>query len=185
MKSFVGLWLVAPAVMVLHHGTADSAAPPPQLLTAVVDGDYYHGGSPSPAMVELGRILFFDKILSGNRNIACATCHHPDLATTDGLALGLGEGAQGLGPERRAGSEKAIGVNGRVPRNSSALFNVGAGEFTRLFHDGRVETDPDGPVRGWIHHSCQVEATQGTRQRACCAGHVPGRFSDRDGRPRR
>ena len=148
MKSLVGVLLVAPAVMVSHHGTVDSAAPPPLLRAAVVDGDYYHGGAPSPAKVELGRVLFFDKILSGNRNIACATCHHPDLGTTDGLVLGLGEGAQGLGPERRAGSEKATGVHGRVPRNSSALFNVGAEEFTRLFHDGRVETDPEGQYEG-------------------------------------
>ncbi len=77
---------MAPAVIVVHHGTADSAARPPQLPDIVVDSDYYHGGWPSPAKVALGRALFFDKILSGNRNIACATCHHPDLGTTDVLA---------------------------------------------------------------------------------------------------
>ena len=148
MKSFAGLWLAAPAVAALYYGSAESTRPPAQLPAAVVDSDYYHGGSPSTAKVELGRALFFDKMLSGNRNIACATCHHPDLGTTDGLALGLGEGPKGLGLERRAGSDKATGVHGRVPRNALALFNLGAHEFTRLFHDGRVETDPEGYYEG-------------------------------------
>src|SRR5688500_2490497 len=31
----------------------------------------------SAELIALGRALFFDKELSGNRNIACATCHHP------------------------------------------------------------------------------------------------------------
>jgi cytochrome c peroxidase len=148
MKSLAALVLVTTAIIILHSGGTDSGTPPAQLPQVVVDSDYYDGGSPSSAKVELGRMLFFDKILSGNRNIACATCHHPDLGTTDGLALGLGEGLRGLGPERRAGSDKAAGVHGRVPRNSPALFNLGAKEFTRLFHDGRVETDPDGLYEG-------------------------------------
>ncbi len=148
MKSFAALLLATPAIIVSHSGGADSGAPPPQLPEVVVNSDYYDGGSPSSARVELGRMLFFDKILSGNRNIACATCHHPDLGTTDGLALGLGEGPHGLGPERRVGSTKAAGVHGRVPRNAPALFNLGAKEFIRVFHDGRVETDPDGLYEG-------------------------------------
>src|SRR5690606_1290938 len=40
-----------------------------------------------PARVELGRALFFDKILSGHRDVACATCHHPAHGFTDGLSL--------------------------------------------------------------------------------------------------
>jgi len=30
-----------------------------------------------PALVDLGQALMFDKVLSGNRDIACATCHNP------------------------------------------------------------------------------------------------------------
>ena len=33
----------------------------------------------------------------------------------------------------------------RIPRNAPALFNLGAHEFTVLFHDGRIEVDPDRP----------------------------------------
>ncbi|MEO1139613.1 MAG: cytochrome c peroxidase [Pseudomonadota bacterium] len=88
----------------------------------------------------LGRDLFFDPILSGNRNIACATCHHPDFGSSDGVSLSFGEGGLGLGPERRKGSETAPD---RLPRNAPGLFNLSAGEFTALFHDGRVQRDAD------------------------------------------
>ncbi|MDT8436114.1 MAG: cytochrome c peroxidase, partial [Gemmatimonadota bacterium] len=110
----------------------------------VEDADYYEDGDPPDARVELGRMLFFDRVLSGNRNISCADCHPPALATSDGLPLGFGEGASGLGPQRRPGATIGTAVTGRVPRNSPALFNLGAREFERLFWDGRVETDPNG-----------------------------------------
>ena len=50
--------------------------------------------------IQLGQLLFYDKILSGNRNISCGTCHHPDHGTSDGLSLGIGEGCIGLVPKR-------------------------------------------------------------------------------------
>jgi len=90
----------------------------------------------------LGRLLFFDPLLSGNRNIACATCHHPTLGSADGLSLGIGEGGLGLGERRRIGEE---GVKHRVPRHAPALFNLGAHEFEVLFHDGRVSVATDEP----------------------------------------
>lgn len=93
--------------------------------------------------VRLGWHLFYDPILSGNRNIACATCHHPRFATSDGLSLGLGEGGVGLGPARRANPANL--PEQRIPRNAPALFNLGAAEFTVMFHDGRIEADPSRP----------------------------------------
>ena len=101
--------------------------------------------APQPAdKVELGRLLFFDKILSGNRNISCATCHHSLTGTGDGLALPIGEGGRGLGPTRDTGSG-ADAVPERVPRNAPAVFNLGAREFEVLFHDGRVAFDSNHP----------------------------------------
>ena len=115
-----------------------------ELPDPVTDADYYDNGVTPPEKVELGRLLFFDEVLSGNRNIACATCHHPKHATSDGMGLGFGEGPQGLAPERTPGETVASAVHGRMPRNAQALFNVGAKEFTKLFHDGRVELDVNG-----------------------------------------
>ncbi|WP_204113582.1 cytochrome-c peroxidase [Shimia biformata] len=96
-----------------------------------------------PAKVELGWLLFHDPILSGNREVSCATCHHPRFGTSDGLSLGVGDGGKGLGPERVTGSENP--PEQRIPRNAPALFNLGATEFTVMFHDGRLEADPTQP----------------------------------------
>lgn len=115
----------------------------PQIQPAT-DADFYDDGRPRPAKVELGRNLFFDKVLSGNFNISCASCHHPMAATADGLSLSMGEGAAGLGITRDAGSGSDA-VHERVPRNAPALFNIGAREFAVMFHDGRVAVDPTQP----------------------------------------
>ena len=96
-----------------------------------------------PVEAALGQLLFHDPILSGNRNIACATCHHPRFGTSDGLSLGMGEGGTGLGPDRAEDPDNP--PEQRIPRNSPALFNLGAHEFTVLFHDGRIEVDPSRP----------------------------------------
>jgi cytochrome c peroxidase len=138
---------LALACLAYVHGTSETASAEhetPALPPAVTDADYRTASAQGSEMVELGRLLFFDKVLSGNRNISCATCHHPSLATGDAVALPLGEGARGLGPERRAGTGSEEAVHGRVPRNSPPLFNLGAREFTRMYHDGRVEVDTQG-----------------------------------------
>ena len=109
--------------------------PPP-----VTDEMYVPVGA---AEAELGRLLFWDPILSGNRNISCGTCHHPRFGTSDGVSLALGEGGVGLGPDRIP--DPLNMPEERLPRNAPALFNLGAEEFTVLFHDGRVEADPSRP----------------------------------------
>ncbi|AZV77119.1 cytochrome-c peroxidase [Parasedimentitalea marina] len=96
-----------------------------------------------PARVELGQLLFYDPILSGNRNISCGTCHHPRFGTSDGMSLSIGEGGLGLGPDRRI--DPSNPPEHRLPRNAPALWNLGATEFTSFFHDGRLEVDPDKP----------------------------------------
>ena len=112
-----------------------------RLPAPAMDADYYDQGSPDAARVELGRMLFFDKILSGNLNISCATCHHSLSGPGDGLSLPVGEGGTGLGVTRDTGTG-ADAVLERVPRNAPPVFNLGAAQFHRMFHDGRVETDP-------------------------------------------
>ena len=98
---------------------------------------------PDPGLIAVGRLLFHDPVLSGGRGVSCASCHHPRFGTSDGLSLGLGDGASGLGPERRA--DPANLPERRVPRNAPALFNLGFPEFTRFFWDGRLEEDPARP----------------------------------------
>jgi len=95
------------------------------------------------AEARLGQLLFYDRILSGNRNVSCSTCHNPAFGTGDGVSLGIGDGGIGLGPKRVADPDNL--PEQRVPRNSPALFNLGAHSFTALFFDGRIEVDPDRP----------------------------------------
>jgi len=95
-----------------------------------------------PALVALGEALFFDPILSGNMDTACASCHHPSFGSSDGLSLTLGTGAVGVGPARADGAHPPF-----VPRNSQALFNLGDPSFTRMFWDGRVELDGEGQLQ--------------------------------------
>src|SRR5262245_10474895 len=54
----------------------------------------------TPEKIELGRLLYFDPILSGDNTQSCATCHHPDLGFSDGRNFSMGLGGQGVGPER-------------------------------------------------------------------------------------
>ncbi|WP_246660412.1 cytochrome c peroxidase [Nitratireductor sp. XY-223] len=88
----------------------------------------------------LGRLLFYDPVLSGNRNISCGTCHHHTLAGADGLALGVGEGGDGIGEKRTTGTGRDR-IDRRVPRNAPALFNIGHKDIRHLFHDGRLSID--------------------------------------------
>ena len=51
----------------------------------------------SAAKAELGRLLFFDPILSGAQVRSCASCHNPGLAWGDGLPKAIGENQKTLG----------------------------------------------------------------------------------------
>lgn len=103
----------------------------------------------------IGQLLFYDKILSGNQNISCGTCHHHDLGGTDGLSLGIGEGGVGLGPERVSG-DGADAIRKRIPRNAPALWNLGHKDVRVMFHDGRLEPSNlydngfDSPAEEWL-----------------------------------
>jgi cytochrome c peroxidase len=82
-----------------------------------------------PSLVALGEALAYDRILSGNRDVSCMTCHHPRFATADERVLPAGVGADGLGIQR---SPDAM-----IPRNAPPLFNLHA--MPNMFWDGRVE----------------------------------------------
>ena len=133
------LFLVA--LVFVFASMAVVAAPKSKLPKPATEDMFYPRDS---AKEELGRLLFFDKILSGNMNTSCATCHHPFAWTADSLSLSIGEGGTGVGPTRDTGNGTDA-VLERVPRNAPHIFNLGAKEFTRMFHDGRVEADLTQP----------------------------------------
>ena len=99
-------------------------------------------------LAQLGKLLFFSKALSGDLDVACASCHHPLMAGGDGLSLSVGVGAENpdlVGPGRRHDWQGRGAVDPdadggpNVPRNAPTTFNVAM--YDRfLFHDGRVES---------------------------------------------
>ena len=73
-----------------------------------------------PATVALGQKLFFEPRLSGDGTVACATCHDPDRAFTDGRPV-------------------SIGIHGRVgQRNAPTILNTLYSKHQ--FWDGRVDS---------------------------------------------
>jgi cytochrome c peroxidase len=73
----------------------------------------------------LGRVLFYDKSLSINNTVACASCHHQDKAFTDGLSLSKGFN------------------NGLTRRNAMPLINLKYFKGKKMFWDLRAATLED------------------------------------------
>jgi cytochrome c peroxidase len=74
----------------------------------------------TPAKIELGKKLFFDRRLSGDGTMSCATCHDPENSFSDGLEISLNYPTT------------------RNWRNSPTL--IGVGFQKHLFHDGRASS---------------------------------------------
>lgn len=99
--------------------------------------------------VELGRFLFFDKRLSKNNTIACASCHIPAMAFTDGQPV-------------------STGIN-RLQGGRSAPASINRVFSTAQFWDGRGATLEDqsvGPLvspveHGFVNHDEMVKKLKG------------------------
>lgn len=77
--------------------------------------------------IHLGRLLFFDPLLSGNHQLSCAHCHDPRRSFTDGLPVGRGMTT--------------------LTRATPPLWNVAF--FRKFFWDGRaptLEKQAEGPL---------------------------------------
>lgn len=87
----------------------------------------------NPAAAKLGHQLFFDKRFSSNGQVACATCHKPELHFTDGQALATG-----------------VGITGR-----SSPSIVGTAYHPFIFWDGRADSQwaqALGPMESAVEH---------------------------------
>jgi cytochrome c peroxidase len=84
---------------------------------------------PSAALVQLGKVLFFDTRLSLKDNQSCATCHNPDLGFGEGIASGFGT------------------MGGNLGRNTPHIYNLAWA--SAFFWDGRassLEEQALGPI---------------------------------------
>jgi cytochrome c peroxidase len=117
------LWIVTILVMACHHVERDADPT-----------------SRAAAIAALGRMLFFDPVLSADGLISCARCHQPERAYTDGRRL-------------------AAGAGGRVgTRNAPSLLDVG--RQRSLFWDGRrarLEDQALDPLLNEVEHGLTDE----------------------------
>ncbi len=113
-----------------------------------------------PNEVKLGQALFFDPLIGGNRDVSCATCHHPLTATADGRSRAVGTRAYVDKGRRMPEGLRLVDVKGRdpvlmgfdlakaahpfTPRNSPDIFNRGDSEWHTMFWDSRAHLNEDG-----------------------------------------
>lgn len=111
---------------------------------------YPDNNPPMQERISLGKFLFYDPILGGEKDASCATCHHPAFAFADLRQLPVGvAGTGGLGPDRIRGNSSVTSEPvGFTPRNSPTIFNTAfnadeTGQPTHngfFFWDGRVKS---------------------------------------------
>lgn len=81
----------------------------------------------TPKQIDLGRFLFFDPVLSANKDMSCASCHQLGRGLSDGLETSLGA--------------KQDGRHMPLKRATPTLWNVGF--LKRFMWDGRADTLPE------------------------------------------
>lgn len=109
---------------------------------------------PMEERIELGRLLFFDPILGGDRDVSCGHCHHPGFGWGDGRELGAGVTGTGIGPDREIGDPTV----GETARNTPSCLDTGFNTppegmdpwMGKMFWEGRVnglESQARRPIR--------------------------------------
>lgn len=105
--------------------------------------------SDTPEKVKLGRLLFFDPILSATRDVSCATCHHPRFGWADGRATPLGVHTTGLGPERKPLKKMEAST---LTRNAPSILNA-------AFNGLRLD-QPHDPLKAPMFWDNRVESLE-------------------------
>ncbi len=113
----------ATAAILLCVPTIPARADAPPALAPLPSPPFPPENPTTPEKAELGKTLFFDRRLSGDGTMSCATCHDPENGFADGLPISLSYPTT------------------RNWRNSPGLVNVAYRK--RLFRDGRAATLED------------------------------------------
>jgi cytochrome c peroxidase len=131
----VGLTTAAFLYFASDSQSQDARQPLPRTHTAPADNPT------TPAKVALGRALFWDPVLSGPRDTACASCHHPQFGYAENRDLSIGVTGTGLGHRRQFAPGSPIPL---VKRNSQTILNVA---FNGVDEAGRY--DPSAAPMFW------------------------------------
>jgi cytochrome c peroxidase len=152
----------------------------------------------SKAKADLGRMLFFDPILSSSQTISCASCHNPGLSWGNGLARGIGEAhvplptrvptiynmawSQVLGWD---GKFRSLEVVAWTPLTSPKLMNRNEDELLADlqkiagYREAFAKAFPDDPTLSRANFAAAIA----TYERTIVSGHAPfDRWIDGDER---
>lgn len=101
----------------------------------------------STEKIALGKFLFFDPILSGNKDVACATCHHPKNGYAEFRDISIGVNGIGFGDSRKFKEPNTIPF---LKRNAHTILNTAFNginengrylpENAQMFWDNRVKS---------------------------------------------
>ena len=95
----------------------------------------------TPEKIELGRLLFYDPILSGQKDVSCASCHHPNYGYAESQEISIGVNGMGLG-EMRTFKDPDQGAFAR--RNAHTILNTA---FNGMDAEGKY--DPQKAPMFW------------------------------------
>src|SRR5262245_43481045 len=122
-KGRVVLLGVVPALVLLVSATHSQGQRSMPTISALPQSVNAPPDNPLTAdKIALGKLLFWDPILSGSRDVACATCHHPSNAYAEDRDLSIGVNGAGYGRNRQFQEPNAIPF---VKRNSQTMLNIG------------------------------------------------------------
>ena len=113
----------------------------------------------------LGKMLFWDPILSGNKDVACATCHHPDFGYAENLDISIGSNGIGLGSTRHFQTPNTIEF---VKRNAHTVLNTA---FNGM--DEKYNYDPVNAPMFWDNRkkSLELQSLEPIKSLAEMRGH--------------
>ena len=124
----------------------------------------------SEAKVELGRFLFYDRRLSGNGSMSCASCHHQDKAFTDGQAF-----PRGITGEMHPRSAQHLGnaaFNATLTWANPSLVTLERQMETPLFGESPVEMGVNDSNKADVLGRIQADAVYTERFAAAFPGET-------------
>ncbi len=98
----------------------------------------------STEKIALGKQLFWDPILSGNKDVACVSCHHPNSGYAENLDLSIGVGGVGLSENRTGGK--------LIKRNAPTVLNTA---YNGILNSSTY--DPLNAVMFWDNRAKSLE----------------------------
>jgi len=121
-------------------GKKEAASPWPQ-VPGYSDMTYPADNPMTREKIELGRMLFFDKRLSGDGSRSCYSCHLKEFGLTDGKPTAIGA------------------YDAKLPRASPTLWNIGY--HTQFYWDGRSPSLERQGMAAWTGGNMGVSGKDG------------------------